>query len=49
MNAIVAAELRATGAFEMSWFQAASLGSAGARAGSEAGGSGKMGQEPRLG
>ena len=38
---MVAAELRATGALETSWFQAVSSGWEGALAGSEAGGSGK--------
>ena len=46
---MVAAEFRATGALEMSWFQAASLGSEGARAEVDAGGSGKTGQPPRSG
>ena len=46
---MVAAELVATGAWEMSWFQAASLGSEGALGESEAGGSGKTWQPPRPG
>src|SRR6187549_849709 len=46
---MTAAESRATGAREMSWFQAAWVGRDGARGESEAGGSGKTGQEPREG
>jgi len=43
------AELAARGAFEMFWFQAASVPSEGAVGEVEAGGTGKTGQEPRSG
>src|ERR1700712_1496153 len=43
------AELAARGAFEMFWFQAASVSSEGAVGEVEAGGAGKTGQEPRSG
>jgi hypothetical protein len=44
-----ALERGSRGAFEMSWFQAASDGRDGARGESEAGGSGKTGQGERAG
>ena len=49
MKAIVAAELGATGALEMSWFQAASVGREEALAAVPGGGSGKTEQLPRSG
>jgi hypothetical protein len=46
---MIAAELGATGALEMSWFHAAWLGNEGAWGESEGGGSGNTGQSPSSG